>query len=176
MGEIIFILGGARSGKSLYATKIAKEAAKRVLFVATANPIDKEMRLRIELHKRNRPSGWKTVEEPRDLITPIKNLPKKFNLIIIDCLTLFISNLLEEGYTDRGIENKVNIILKMLKRSNFTSVLVSNEVGLGIVPDNPLARRFRDLSGKINQRVASAANKVYFMTSGIAVEVKGVKG
>lgn len=172
MGKITFVLGGSRSGKSLYATKLAKERARRILFVATATAGDKEMQLRIKLHRKNRPAHWKTIEEPKKLSSLIKNLPLKFDLIIIDCLTLFISNLLLEGYTDKYIENEIKSILKMLKKCNFDSILVSCEVGLGIVPDNPLARRFRDLAGRINQNVAISSNKVFFLVSGIPWRIK----
>lgn len=172
MGKIIFILGGARSGKSRYAINLAKEKAKKkVVFIATAKPEDKEMNLRIRLHKKNRPSFWKTIEEPCDLILQIKKI-KNCDLIIIDCLTLFISNLLLEGYKDAKIKNEIKRLLGILKKSFFESIIVSNEVGLGIVPDNPLARRFRDLAGIINQKVARAADKVYFMIAGRATEVK----
>lgn len=173
MGKIIFILGGARSGKSDFAIKLAKKTAKHILFVATANPLDKEMDSRIKLHKKNRPLHWKTIEEPKDLISVFKKLPKKFDLILIDCLTLFISNLLCDGRTDREIENKINFILKLLRKSKFKSIIISNEVGLGIVPDNPLARRFRDLAGRINQKVASVSDEVYFMVSGLSIKMKG---
>jgi adenosylcobinamide kinase/adenosylcobinamide-phosphate guanylyltransferase len=172
MGEITFVLGGSRSGKSLYATKLAKGRAERVVFVATAAALDKEMQLRIKLHRKNRPSHWKTIEEPKKLSSLIKNFPLKFDLIIIDCLTLFISNLLLEGCTDKYIENEIESTLKILKKYNFDSILVSNEVGLGIVPDNPLARRFRDLAGKINQNVAGRADKVFFLVSGIPWRIK----
>lgn len=172
MGEITLILGGTRSGKSQYAIKLAKATNKQVLFIATACTLDKEMQLRIRLHKKNRPSDWKTIEEPKNLVSILKNLPTKPKLIIIDCLTLYISNLLMDNCTDAYIEDKVGSILKVIKKSDFDSVLISNEVGLGIVPDNPLARRFRDLSGRINQRVANVSDRVYFMISGLAMDVK----
>lgn len=173
MGRLIFILGGCRSGKSHYAVKLAKKTAKKVLFVATAAPLDNEMRRRIKLHQKNRPLTWKTIEEPRDLVLRLKQLPKKYNLIIIDCLTLFISNLLIDGHSDNHIEDKVTLLLRLLKKFDSDSILVSNEVGLGIVPDNPLARRFRDLAGRINQKVADVSDKVYFMISGIPMKIKG---
>jgi adenosylcobinamide kinase/adenosylcobinamide-phosphate guanylyltransferase len=172
MGKMIFILGGARSGKSQFAIKLAKAGTKSVVFVATASFKDREMQKRIKLHRKNRPSHWKTIEEPKNLVSLFKNLPKKFDLIIIDCLTIFISNLLLNGHTDSNIERGINLILKILKKSKFDSILISNEVGLGIVPDNPLARRFRDLAGRINQKVAKASDKAYLVVSGLSVQLK----
>lgn len=172
MGKITFILGGARSGKSQFAVKLAKGYAKSVLFVATASAKDSEMRKRIKLHKKNRPAHWKTQEAPKKLASLIKKIPDKFDLVIIDCLTLFISNLLLEKKSDAYIEKEIILILKRLKNSKFDSILVSNEVGLGIVPDNPLARRFRDLAGRINQRLASWSDKVYFIISGLPLKIK----
>ena len=172
MGKITLILGGARSGKSQCAVKLAKGYAKSVLFVATASAKDSEMRQRIKLHKKNRPAHWKTQEEPKKIVSLIKKLPDKFDLVIIDCLTLFISNLLLEKKSDAYIEKEVILILKGLKNSKFESILVSNEVGLGIVPDNPLARRFRDLAGRINQRLTRWSDKVYFIISGLPIKIK----
>src|SRR3989338_7476370 len=174
MGKIIFILGGSRSVKSSYAVKLAAKLSKDVLFVATAKPQDKEMQIRIKLHKKNRPSHWKTIEEPRSLGSVVKSVPKRFNLIVIDCLTLFISNLLEEGFSDKDIEVKILLLLKMFKKSNFKSILVSNEVGLAIVPANPLARRFRDLAGRINQMVAKKADEVDFIVAGLPFSLKSL--
>lgn len=173
MGEITFILGGGRSGKSQFAIKLARSYTKSVVFVATASFQDREMRERIKLHRENRPSHWKTIEEPKSLVSLFKNLPKKIDLIIIDCLTIFISNLLLDKRSDSYIENEVILILKMLKKSKFDSILISNEVGLGIVPDNPLARKFRDLAGRINQRLADMSDKVYFIISGLPIKIKG---
>lgn len=175
MGEITFILGGARSGKSQYALRLAKETGKSILFIATATAFDKEMCQRIKLHRKNRPSHWKTFAEPRKLASLVKKIPEKTDLIIIDCLTLFISNLLLDGKSGDYIEARVNSMLKTIKKSAFNSLLVANEVGLGIVPDNPLARRFRDLAGRINQLVAKVADEVYFVVSGIPLKIKGVK-
>lgn len=175
MANITFILGGARSGKSGFAIGLAKKTARRVAFIATARPEDEEMKRRIKLHKKKRPSKWKTIEEPRDLASLIKNLPRRYRLIIIDCLTIYISNLMLEGRSDRYIEREVSCILKIIKNSDFESIIVSNEVGLSLVPDNPLGRRFRDLAGRVNQLVSGAADKAYFIVSGLPIKIKGAE-
>lgn len=175
MGKVTFILGGARSGKSQFAIGFAKKTFRRVIFIATATAFDKEMRQRIKLHCKNRPSHWKTIEEPKKLSSLVKSFPKGTELIIIDCMTIFISNLLLEGKSGHFIESEISLMLRTLRKSSFNSLIVSNEVGMGIVPDNPLARRFRDLAGKINQRIAKASNEVYFIASGIALKIKGAR-
>lgn len=172
MGKITFILGGARSGKSQFAIGLAKKTPKSVIFIATATDSDKEMRERIKLHRKNRPSHWKTIEEPKKLAALVKGIPKKTELIIIDCMTIFISNLLLEGKSDNFVENEIGLMLKNLAKARFNSLIVSNEVGMGIVPDNALARRFRDLAGKINQGIAKASNEVYFIVSGLRLKIK----
>lgn len=173
MGKITLILGGARSGKSQFALKLAQKTARPVIFIATATASDKEMRQRIKLHRKNRPSHWKTIEEPRKLSFLVKRISKKTDLIIIDCMTIFISNLLLEGRSDYSIQNEVNSLLSAIRKSGFNSLIVSNEVGMGIVPDNPLARRFRDLAGRINQFIAAASDEAYFIVSGLPLKLKG---
>ncbi|MBU1853754.1 MAG: bifunctional adenosylcobinamide kinase/adenosylcobinamide-phosphate guanylyltransferase [Candidatus Omnitrophica bacterium] len=172
MGKIFFITGGARSGKSSFAMQIAKEKSGKVAFIATCLPLDKEMDERIKLHKKKRPSAWDTFEAPKDLTPLLKEIGLKFNIIVIDCLTLFISNLLSEGLSDNAIEAEISRILKILKSSKHSSIIVSNEVGLGIVPDNKLARRFRDLQGRVNQLVAEKSKEVFFMVSGLPWRIK----
>ena len=173
MGKITLILGGARSGKSQFALKLAQKTARSVVFIATATVSDREMRRRIKLHRKNRPSYWKTIEEPKKLSFLVKRISKKTDLIIIDCMTIFISNLILEGKSDYSIQNEVNSALRTIRKSGFNSLIVSNEVGMGIVPDNPLARRFRDLAGKINQSIAAASDEAYLMVSGLPLKLKG---
>lgn len=172
MGLITFILGGARSGKSRFAVERAGQSPGRVLFIATAEPSDPEMRRRITDHKKNRPSHWKTVEEAKDLAGRIAGLPHSLDLVIIDCLTIFISNLLLAGKTQGSIERHIKKMLAALKKADFDALLVSNEVGLSIVPDNLLARQFRDVAGTVNQIAASAADDVYMLSAGIPVRIK----
>ena len=172
MGKITFILGGARSGKSAYAIKIAKDRGKTVAFIATCEPQDPEMKKRIALHKDNRPGHWKTFEEPTEPTLLLKKIGARFDCIIIDCLTLMLSNLMLKGLKEAAIESQMNKMLSVLNKIKAKSIIISNEVGLGIVPQNKLARHFRDVAGIINQRVASSADEVIFMLSGIPLVLK----
>jgi adenosylcobinamide kinase/adenosylcobinamide-phosphate guanylyltransferase len=172
MGNITFILGGARSGKSQFAIKLAKEKTKKVAFIASCKPLDLEMKKRIMLHKKARPIHWQTFEEPRDIVSVLKKIGDKFELILIDCLTLFISNLLLKSFKEASIEYEVNKILSTLKKIKAKSIIISNEVGLGIVPENKLARDFRDIAGRMNQLVAAKSNEVFFMTASIPLKIK----
>ena len=171
MNKITFILGGAKSGKSAYALKLAKNH-KKVAFIATCEPLDREMRKRITLHKNRRPSHWKTFEEPQDLTSLLKEISLKFDAIIIDCLTLMISNLMLKGFREIAIKSKINKMLGILKKIKAQSIIVSNEVGLGLVPENKLARNFRDIAGRINQLVAEKSDEVFFLVSGIPWRIK----
>lgn len=172
MKEIIFIVGGARSGKSSHALRIAKEMKGKIAFIATcANP-DKEMQKRISRHKMSRPRNWKLVEEGRDIASALGKIDGKCSAILIDCLGLWVSNLLIDGAKDVEIENKFKIFIKALLKAGGPVILVSNDVGAGIIPDNLLSRRFRDLLGLLNQMLAKNANRVIFMQCGIPMEIK----
>ncbi len=172
MAKITFILGGARSGKSGFAIKLAKEKFNTVAFIATCEPLDREMKKRIALHKDKRPGHWKTFEEPEDPGPVLKKIGSKFDVVIIDCFTLMIANLMQSGLKERAIETKINKLLGIIKKTQAQSIIVSNEVGLGIVPANKLARDFRDIAGRINQLVAEKADEVFFMVSGIPSKIK----
>ncbi len=174
MGKIILILGGARSGKSTYALELAKKY-KRVAFVATCQGLDKEMKQRIKLHQESRPRSWQTFEEPKNVDLLLKKLVNKFDCIIIDCLTLLVSNLLLAGGGQKTIEAKISKALAELKNKKTNAIIVSNEVGLGIVPEHKLGRDFRDIAGKVNQAVAKEATEVFFTISGIPTRIKGGK-
>lgn len=173
MSKIIFIIGGARSGKSQFAIKLAKERFKKVAFIATSVVTDKEMKKRIARHKKMRPANWQTFEEVYDFIPLFKKIGSKFDLIIIDCLTLFISNLVLKEEKEYIIKNKIKRTIAFLKKIKSQAIIVSNEIGSGIVPRNHLARRFRDLAGSINQMVAEKADEVFFMISGLPLKIKG---
>ncbi len=173
MGKITFILGGARSGKSSYALKMAQKRHKKVAFIATCEPKDLEMKKRIAAHKNFRPKNWQTFEEPKDIYGLLKSIGDKFELIILDCLTLWVSNLLLKGLNEEKLIDEIQRILDLLKKIKAKSVIVSNEVGLGIVPGNKLSRDFRDITGKINQIVAKKAEEVIFMASGLSLKIKG---
>ncbi len=172
MGKITFILGGARSGKSSYALELAKKYKKRIAFIATCQPLDKEMRQRIQLHRKRRPLNWQTFEEAQKVSGLLKKIGNKFEIVLIDCLTLLLSNLLLKNFKEVSIENEIKEILSMLKKNQAKSIIVSNEVGLGIVPKNKLARDFRDIAGKMNQIVAQEADEVFFLVSGIPRRIK----
>jgi len=175
MAEITLILGGARSGKSNYALEEADKYGKKVAFVATCTPCDEEMAERIRLHKSRRPAHWKTFEEPRALAALLDKIGAQFDAVVIDCLTLFESNLLSDGLSDEAVEKEICNMLKALRSARCKSIIISNEVGLGVVPQNQLARRFRDLAGRLNQLVAKEADEVFFMASGIPITMKGAK-
>lgn len=176
---MIFILGGARSGKSAYAEQLAKQQPGQVLFIATAEAKDEEMMERIARHKAERPDHWQTLEAPREIGKAIRAWGGKPDLILIDCLTLWVSNIilaLPETTSQREIEAEVDIELEALlaayRESAAEWIVVSNEVGLGLVPPYALGRIYRDALGRANQRLASAAERVILMVAGIPMTVK----
>jgi len=177
MGKITFIVGGARSGKSTQAVKLAKATKKKVVFIATCLPCDKDMSNRVALHKKNRPLSWPVFEEPKDIVSLIKlkKIGSRFDIIIIDCLTLFVSNLLLDGSKNSVVEERISKMMKILKSIKARSIIVSNEVGLGVHPRTSLGRKFRDLAGRVNQIVAEKSDNVFFMVSGLPLKVKGGK-
>jgi len=169
--QIILVTGGARSGKSRYAEERAAELGTRLLYVATAEAKDEEMTQRIAEHKRRRDDEWTTIEEAVQLAEVLLAQRGRTDCALVDCLTLWLSNLLLRRDT-KYAEEKVEELLKILPLLDFHIVLVTNEVGLGIVPDNPLARQFRDLTGWTNQRIAAIANEVVLTVAGIPMIVK----
>lgn len=175
MKEFIFILGGARSGKSSYAVKLARKLSGRVAFIATAAAADEEMKRRIKMHKASRPGCWKVIEEGKNIGLILPKLNDKYEVVIVDCLGYLVFNLLEDGLKDKEIEKRIKTVLDAIGKSELTIILVSNEVGMGIVPDNRLARRFRDLLGLANQTAVKLADKVVFMQAGIPTGIKGEK-
>ncbi len=175
MGKFIFILGGARSGKSSYAVKLAKILGGKVTFIATALAFDKEMKERIKMHKLYRPLDWAVIEESRKVSEALAKFKGRGKVVLIDCLGLLISNLLMDRLDDKEIEEEINRLIERITKVDFTTILVSNEVGAGIVPKNALARRFRDLVGISNQAAAQKADEVIFMQAGIAVKIKSRK-
>jgi adenosylcobinamide kinase/adenosylcobinamide-phosphate guanylyltransferase len=173
-----FILGGARSGKSRFAQELAAKLGKRVLFVATGEPLDEEMNARIETHKRSRPSTWKTLETPTDVAKAMRGKIGDADVVIVDCLTLLVSNLMgTEDIDAETLEKKVTAELKELVAFMRTTeahfIIVSNEVGLGLVSPYPAGRVYRDALGIANQMLAKNADEVYFMVAGIAIPLKG---
>ncbi len=175
MEKVILIIGGARSGKSRYAQNLAKGISKKVCFVATCIPEDKEMKDRVALHKTSRPACWKTIEAPKNIKSILLKSKTKFDVIIIDCLGLLISKHLSLGLKEKQIEKEIKSIAQLLSKANLTSIIVSNDVGSGIVPENPLARKFRDILGLSNQIMSQYADAVYVMQAGIPLKIKGGK-
>ncbi len=173
MRKFIFILGGARSGKSRYAVELAKKLSRKVVFIATAEPFDEEMKKRIKKHKSSRPRYWELIEESRNISPVLRKLNSRFEVVIVDCMGLLVSNLLEDSLKDNEIKKKIKVLFDAIGGAEPAVILVSNEAGMGVVPDNPLARRFRDLLGLINQMAAERADDVFFMQAGIPVCIKG---
>jgi adenosylcobinamide kinase/adenosylcobinamide-phosphate guanylyltransferase len=175
--EITLILGGARSGKSHYAQQLAMELSGKVLFVATGEALDEEMLARIAEHKKARPESWRTAELPSGIGKEIEKQIGDAEVVIIDCLTLLISNLLrgepEYPEAEKRITSEINELIAAIDRLTANFVIVSNEVGMGLVPDNKLSRIYRDLLGKANQLLAQHATEVYLMVACLPVRVKG---
>jgi adenosylcobinamide kinase / adenosylcobinamide-phosphate guanylyltransferase len=169
--NIILITGGARSGKSSYAEVRARELGERRLYIATAEANDEEMRRRIQEHKSQRRDDWVIVEEPLRLAETLLAHRAQTDCGLVDCLTLWLSNLLLR-YDVEYAREKVQQLVQTTRQLNFHLILVTNEVGWGIVPDNSLARQFRDLSGWANQKVAAAANQVILVVAGVPMIVK----
>ena len=170
---MIFITGGCRSGKSRYALHYANQHFSKKLFLATCEVLDEEMAQRIENHKKMRGPEWQTVEEPVDIIDKIKKVGADSEVILIDCLTLWLYNVLMKWDSDLRIMQETETLVDTLKKSDASFIVVSNEVGMGIVPADPLSRRYRDLLGTMNQRIAEALDTVIFMVSGIPIFLKG---
>ncbi len=174
MNNVIFIIGGCRSGKSSHALKIAEDIpGGRKIYIATCVPQDDEMRQRVAKHQRERRENWTTVEEPLLLPEAILEHSSKADVVLGDCLTLWLSNLLMETNDDAKLEGMISQLTDALKNATCPIILVSNEVGTGIVPENKLARQYRDIIGLANQSVAQTANKVFWVVAGIPVTVKG---
>ncbi|MGB8707058.1 MAG: bifunctional adenosylcobinamide kinase/adenosylcobinamide-phosphate guanylyltransferase [Dehalococcoidia bacterium] len=174
---ITLLLGGARSGKSHYAQQLATELGGKVLFVATGEALDEEMEARIAEHKKARPKNWRTLEIPTGIGRGIEKQIGDAEVVLIDCLTLLISNLLhdEPDYpeAEKRVTSEINQLISAMDRLDASFVIVSNEVGMGLVPENRLGRIFRDLLGKANQLLASHATEVYLMVACLPVQVKG---
>ena len=174
MKEIIFVIGGCRSGKSSHALRtVEKMPQNSKIYMATCVPRDDEMRQRVAKHQKERSQSWVTVEVPLDLPQAILENSRKENVILVDCLTLWLSNLLMETDDDKRIEKMFDRLTAAIERAPGTVVLVSNEIGTGIVPENKLARQYRDLIGLANQAVAKTAGKVIWMVAGSPVTIKG---
>ncbi len=168
MARVSLILGGARSGKSARALALASEPPH--VFIATAEALDGEMRERIRLHKAERGAGWGLVEEPLELAAAIRANAAEGTTLVVDCLTLWLSNLIHHG---RDVEAETGRLIAALAAAPGRVVLVSNEVGMGLAPMNALGREFRDAQGRLNQRIAGVADHVEFVAAGLPLVLKG---
>jgi len=172
MGKIVFITGGARSGKSRLAESLTEGFGTPLCYIATGEARDEEMAVRIAAHRARRGNGWQTVEEPIRLMEALKATEGRFQAVLVDCVTLWLTNLLlSHEDADRALA-EARALAALLPELTIPIVLVSNEVGMGIVPENALARSFRDLAGKANQTLAAAADEVYVTISGIPLKLK----
>jgi len=193
MGYTYFLLGGARSGKSSYAEELAKKIDGKTAYIATAQIIDEEMQKRIDIHKSRRSSSWKTFEfvgdnpSIKDFEEIIKTISSEnYEVVIIDCITILLFRLIhkyrldEMEIIDSGLEKKIEdetglfftMFLEIVRSGNVKFILVSNEVGMGVVPSYPLGRAFRDLMGSVNKQIAAASDEVYFFIAGLKQKLK----
>ncbi|MGV3551994.1 bifunctional adenosylcobinamide kinase/adenosylcobinamide-phosphate guanylyltransferase [Rhizobium sp.] len=166
----VLVLGGARSGKSAFAERLVAQIGLSRHYLATGRAWDEEMRERIARHQADRGEGWQTHEEPVELVRHLEMLDEPDNVILVDCLTLWVTNLMME---ERDMAAETARLAAYLPRARARLVLVSNEVGLGIVPENRMARDFRDHSGRLHQAVAAHAAEVYFIAAGLPLKMKG---
>jgi adenosylcobinamide kinase/adenosylcobinamide-phosphate guanylyltransferase len=187
MAHLTLITGGARSGKSTFAEERAASCGSKIVYIATAQPLDAEMEDRIARHRQQRPSSWHTVEEPLSPSRVIQESGDQFDVVLLDCLTVLTTNLI---FQNQGIDwdkppvnrlavieqqviDEMLLLVDAVKKVSGMVFCVTNEVGLGIVPDTPLARFFRDCNGRVNQLVAREADDVFLVVSTIPVQVKG---
>lgn len=191
--RLILVLGGARSGKSAFAERLAASSGRAVAFIATATASDDEMRARIAHHRASRPEKWHTLEEPLDLAAAVQQAYKLADVLLLDCVTLWLGNVLSQElgqqesddrekeelrisnnlFDERSLKS-IEALLAVVQSSvpSKTLIVISNEVGMGIVPAYPLGRVYRDTLGYVNQRLAQAADRVYLMVAGMAVDIK----
>ena len=166
----VLVLGGARSGKSRFAENLVLSTGLRRHYVATGRAWDEEMQARIAKHREDRGPDWNTIEEPLDLTFALKTLDRPGEVVLVDCLTLWVTNLMMEG---RDMATEFRALAEFVTHAQARIVFVSNEVGLGIVPENRMAREFRDHAGRLHQLIAEVAKEVYFIAAGLPLKMKG---
>lgn len=182
MGQLTLILGGARSGKSTFAEALAAKQSQQVVYVATAEAKDDEMAARIAAHQQKRPSSWQTLEIPHNVGAVIQAQPPLGNVVLLDCLTLLVANVLlsvnpdldamDEAASHTAVEREIAVLITAVQTGAANWIVVSNEVGLGLVPPYPLGRVYRDALGRANQQLAQVAQTVYFMIAGIPMRLQ----
>ena len=170
MAKITLILGGTRSGKSVFAENYVLSANKTPVYLATAEIFNEEMKKRVDMHRSRRKSGWINVEEPIDIMGEIAKHNSEQKIVLVDCLSVWLGNLLEHH---RNVETEMAKLVDGLAKLEVETVFVSSEVGLGIVPDNKLAREFSDYAGLMNQKIANIAETVFFVAAGLPLKLKG---
>jgi adenosylcobinamide kinase/adenosylcobinamide-phosphate guanylyltransferase len=184
MGKLTFVLGGARSGKSSFAQKLAEDSGKSVTFIATAQALDEEMSARIKKHQEERHPDWNTLEIESGIAACLREQPMQTDLYLLDCVTLLVSNLImqftqndiaDDKKSTLAIENEMSALLVYIREHEQDWIITSNEVGQGLVPPYQMGRVFRDLLGMANQRIASVADEVYWMVAGIPVPIQQFK-
>lgn len=186
MGKLIFVTGGARSGKSSFAEETVKTFGEQVVYIATSIPFDDDMKMRIKKHREQRPDYWETIEAYKDLDKHLEGRLDAKSAVLLDCVTIMVTNLMFEEEADwdaiqpeevNEIEKRIGVqiekLIHTIKNSPVPFVLVTNEVGLGVVPAYPWPRFFRDIAGRMNQVLGKAADEVYFCVSGIPMKIKG---
>lgn len=186
MSKIILVTGGARSGKSSFAEQLCIDRNNDTAYIATSIPFDDEMKDRVKKHKESRPQNWKTYEIYKDIYSIIKDIDQNHNTVILDCVTLLVNNLMftygididdcdanQINELEFYIRDQVNKLLTEVKKSSLYFVVVTNELGMGIVPDNKLSRVYADIVGRINQQISKESDEVYFVVSGIPMKIKG---
>lgn len=186
MGDIWFVTGGARSGKSTFAERQAGGLGRPVTYIATLEPLDAEMRARIARHQAQRPATWRTIEAPRTPLEALRGIPSG-DTVLLDCLSLWVSNRLLDLHTEMSsttevtaletvIEAETRALLDLLAARDGGAVLVSNEVGSGLVPEYPLGRAYRDLLGRVNQQVSQISTRAWLCVAGRALELPAAEG
>ncbi|CEH35844.1 bifunctional adenosylcobinamide kinase/adenosylcobinamide-phosphate guanylyltransferase [Romboutsia lituseburensis] len=186
MSKIVLVTGGARSGKSNFAEKLCIDQNNSTAYIATSIPFDDEMKDRVKKHKESRPQNWNTYEIYKDIYSIIKEISNKHETVILDCVTLLVNNLMftydmdidkanqeEINELEKYIKDQVKKLIEEIKKTNLYFVVVTNELGMAVVPDNKLSRVYTDIVGRINQQIASQSDEVYFVVSGIPMKIKG---
>ena len=185
MSNIILVTGGARSGKSNFAESLCRKQNNKVAYIATSVAFDDEMKVRVRKHQESRPKEWKTYEVYKDIYSIVKELNENYDTVIMDCVTLMVNNLMfthnievdkatseELNKLEDYIKNQITKLLEAIKKTNLYFVIVSNEIGMGIVPENKLSRIYGDFVGRANQLIGKYSDEVYFVVSGIPMKVK----
>ena len=168
--KIVLVLGGARSGKSVFAEDLIAKSGLSKVYVATGQAFDREMSDRIDIHKERRGKEWSTVEDPFDLAGVLETNAAPDKAVLVDCLTLWVTNLMMQ---DKNVVEEGDLLAATLPLLSGLIVLVSSEVGMGLVPDNYMARAFRDHAGRLHQQIAAIADEVYFVAAGLPLKMKG---